>query len=463
MAIASRAKPRPAVSLEKVAAAAVAALEVPEKVITSADFTSTGTESLIGRVLIVEQQAGTSYIKLLIGEQFVISGRMESGISWYGYYLKTGLPVAFDSKSILKARFVKDEDRHQRTVGSSAYLNRMITRLTIGSDPEIFAVDAKGNLIPSFEFLNKKENLVPGTAAVAYWDGYQAEFSHLPYNCINYVCDYIQAGLKEVHSALKTKDPDAQLSLRSAFEIAPERLYNDDPKYVAFGCMPSKSAYGEKHQTFDPYIIPFRTAGGHLHFTHKGDNEAAVKELDRILGVISVSTFQYWENPQRRLLYGRAGEYRDTKYGFEYRVLSNAWLCHPVMVHFVYEIARRAIALSALGPWAEWDITEAEARECINKSDVSMARSLLYRNKKALDGLLSSLPCGSDGHNTETPIAVLVDMVERGFHVYLSEPDYPSKHWGLEPSKYRYKTYSGGKYGNLSQGIPVTTRGVAID
>lgn len=306
----------------------------------------------------------------------------------------------------------------------------------IGSDPEIFAARPDGTLVPAFEFLrSKKEN------GRIYWDGYQAEFAPHTDTCLNgHISGNIVRCLRELRSALKAKFPKASLVLKNTFDIPEERLANDDPEFVAFGCTPSLNAYGE-----EPAVkmlgkdVPFRTAGGHMHFTCLQKNAPAyVKELDRVLGVISVAMFQYWDSPRRRMFYGRAGEYRLPSYGMEYRVLSNAWLAHPALAHFVYEVARVVIGQVAgkteqnktLRRFEEWDVTEEEARTCINECNVELAVKLLERNSETLTALLKALPgIGPFTPNYAKLPEIWKTMVMEGAHKFLKDPDKVSIGW----------------------------------
>lgn len=315
----------------------------------------------------------------------------------------------------------------------------------VGADPEIFAVDANGKLIPAFEFLpSKKKPLrqVGFDSDACYWDGYQAEFSFGPRTCLDQVVGSIRSNLWVMNRALKEKFPGAKLSMKNTFKIPLDRLENDPEKYVTFGCSPSQNAYTGLVEPLqdDPRQVPFRTAGGHMHFSYKASPEGivlAVKELDRILGVISVPLFQYFDTPERRQLYGKAGEYRTPEYGFEYRVLSNAWLCHPTATYLVYEIARviNGYTFTHQKPWAKWDVTEEEARTCIDNCDVSMALELLSRNDHALSILLAAtkpLFAKMNLPDAQNAPAVWKQMIRTGIHNYLSNPDFVSDHWGLD-------------------------------
>jgi hypothetical protein len=328
---------------------------------------------------------------------------------------------------------------------------------SIGADPEIFAVNGKGELLPAFEFLKSKEeaskSVYPKPAPNRYWDGYQAEFTVDPGECMAHFVDRIQYQLRDMLKDVRAVDKDGNLTLKNTFDIPLERLVKDSPEYVAFGCHPSKNAYDEPAVKVEGKNVPFRSAGGHLHFTimaapDKKKVVEIVKELDRVLGVISVSMFQYYDDPRRRMFYGKAGEYRTPAHGLEYRVLSNAWMCHPAITHFVYELARKVIwnAINKkVMPY--WDITEDEARTCINTCDVGMAKALLKRNALGLDGILASFP----GMNIVSPSLMKTwrGIVMDGVHNYLSNPDRLSIAWRLEGNATTWIGHSEGECGNI--------------
>lgn len=310
-------------------------------------------------------------------------------------------------------------------------------RNTLGADPEIFVTHNDGQLLPAFEFLPDHVTAltVPLTSGPygsdrgggyqPFWDGYQAEFNVRADYCIAYLVDSIRMGLKKTLADARAKDPTAQLSLKTTMDIPPERLATDDTKYVQFGCTPSLNVYpDESFPEVDSATIPFRSAGGHIHFTHTGDIKEAVKGLDRVLGVICVSLFQKYDDPRRRILYGRAGEYRKTSYGMEYRVLSNAWLCNPIVTNLIYELARR---VALLGDWTSWQASEKEVRDCINNCDAEAAHRILKRNINQLHALVRSVPGGVTANEA------LVKIIFDGVHTALRDPDSLSVNWAIEP------------------------------
>lgn len=301
----------------------------------------------------------------------------------------------------------------------------------VGADPEVFLVNGDGSLLPAFEVLPSKEKAAPFDAA--YWDGYQAEFAVSPSHCIAYLADNIRSGLLDALRHARTTVPDAQLSTQTTFEIPAERLATDRREYVNFGCKPSLNVYKDFPRLPPGKFVPFRSTGGHLHMQYTESSPAwpdtypeenipvAIKELDRILGVISVSMFEHYDTPARREFYGRAGEYRRTPYGFEYRVLSSAWTIHPGLVHLVYEIARRCVGTTI--PIGNWDVTEEEARTIINTCDVEAARAALLRNHDALMQLCREVPGNHNG---------TMRIIMEGAHKFLKTPDAYAAAWGLE-------------------------------
>lgn len=293
---------------------------------------------------------------------------------------------------------------------------------TVGCDPEIFAVDATGKMVPAFEFLGPK-----AAGMGVYWDGYQAEFDTEPHACMESESSAITGRLAVLQSVLPK---GCRLSMKNTWDIPEEWLKSHSPEYTQFGCSPSRNAYDEKCEIPDGSKVTTRSAGGHLHLSLPRDMRtdkgvaAVTRALDAVLGVLSVPIFRYWDTPQRRQYYGRAGEHRKTPYGVEYRVLSNAWLAHPVLYHLVFELARRCILLPSNGKdlLAQWmkNTTTDEVRNCINNCDVALALEIIQRNRPMFDALGTSLPCGKDW---------LTRLVFDGAHIFMLAPDELSSTW----------------------------------
>ena len=270
---------------------------------------------------------------------------------------------------------------------------------TFGTDPEIFMVN-EGKLIPAFEVLEKHPEWRQGNHQTykAFWDGFQAElnFRH-GVNCLAYAGDDIRDGLIYLRKKLREKYPNGKLTIQNTFSIK-EYLGKVEPGYLELGCAPSKNAYGDK--PINPYMakkIDQRWAGGHLIF---GSDDKILKpheiakKFDLLLGIWAVGVAASIDNPNRRMFYGRAGEFRDkvlpavteyhqSVYTFEYRTLSNFWMCHPAISQLVFEFGR--YIMNHLNDkkmlWVEPVATDDMVKEIINKCDVIEARKFVEKHK----------------------------------------------------------------------------------
>jgi hypothetical protein len=320
----------------------------------------------------------------------------------------------------------------------------------LGSDPEMFVTDKDNKMIPSFEFLKSKEEkdytLDPSTTTVGnkmgwrqtiFWDGFQAEFNVYSATCLSWVVDSTFNGMKTLQEKARAYKKGSKVSLQTTFDIDPETLMNAKNEHVAFGCMPSYNIYGAKGLVEDGRNVPFRSAGGHIHFGIKdiiGNTEKTydkerieryVKALDAILGVACVSLFERYDDPRRRSMYGLAGEYRLPPHGLEYRVLSNAWLCHPLIMNIVFELARKSIAVGENELLELWDSTEEETVNCINNCDVSLAREILARNKTNFTDIINTFT--GDASKSLNIYKIFMN----GVHSIIENPDDIEKNWGL--------------------------------
>jgi hypothetical protein len=272
-----------------------------------------------------------------------------------------------------------------------------------------------------------------------YWDGYQAEFCVFANNCNEYHTDSVAAGLRGVHDAARKKFPKSKLSATSVFDISSEMMSAAADEHVEFGCMPSYNAYGIAPNLPPGREVPFRSAGGHIHFgTGKMSHEEAnpiIKTLDKILGVACVSLFGAFDSRKRRHFYGLPGEYRLPPHGVEYRPLSNAWLIHPFIMNIVIDLARKVVVL-AQRDWADkWISDEAEVIDTIIRCDVVAARASLEKNKKLFKQLLKA--CYSEGTYTwadEDDIEAIFGVFMNGLESAVEDPRDFVKNWKLDAS-----------------------------
>jgi hypothetical protein len=264
--------------------------------------------------------------------------------------------------------------------------------LLSGSDPELWVLDGKGKVMPAFGFLQSKKVT---THETAYWDGVQAEFRVTPGSCLDGFVTSVRNGFSNALYHARKIDPKARISLMSVVDISREDMDSWKDDQVAFGCSPSLNAYDDFAQMIaeDPRGILWRPAGGHMHFgmeqlKNKQVAPEIVKVLDKVAGTVAVSMFAKYDDPRRRMLYGKAGEYRLPKHGLEYRVLSPMWLCAPGVAQLQFEIARMAISLGLRGLGELWDATEEETRATINDTNPDAARVILKRNEGVLKAVL---------------------------------------------------------------------------
>lgn len=327
----------------------------------------------------------------------------------------------------------------------------------IGADPEIFAGDADGMVIPAFEYLPGKDKPVK-TDDVAngknnvYWDGFQAEFTTTVVTCLGWQVDSVQLGLKKVLQEAKKYDKKAILLPQTVVDVPLQMLMDGKNEHIEFGCMPSLNAYGVKPYLASGREVPFRPAGGHIHFgigkTTEKDAIPIVKALDAVLGVACVSLFAKFDDPRRRTIYGLAGEYRLPNHGLEYRVLSNAWLFHPMIMNLIFDIARKAMMLGKTGQLNCWETTDEETMSIINRCDVDGARRILTRNKEVMLSIIKA---------AYHPSSYGADSAQMAFNVFMSgmekvikNPNDIAGNWNLEG---QWTTHSDGREKNFIHSV----------
>ena len=123
----------------------------------------------------------------------------------------------------------------------------------------------------------------------------------------------------------------------------------------------------------------------HIHVGYTYPNVetslALIKYLDIYLGIPSVVIDP---DSKRRSLYGKAGCFRLTSYGFEYRTLSSAMMKDIKTLQFVWSQLMRAI--SAYED-EECLMNSTKVQDIINNSDVNAAKQAIEKYSLCADYL----------------------------------------------------------------------------
>lgn len=257
----------------------------------------------------------------------------------------------------------------------------------VGGDPEVF-VEAGGVVIPAWSFLPDKAH----RWGDCFWDGVQAEFVFPPRSCHEIVVYDIYNRLNTVRDLARKVNPKAKLSSKCVFDLPDSILESATDEQIALGCAPSLNVYGETPLAVDGRLVPIRSAGCHIHqgLGPMDETVAApiVKAMDALAGVCMTAALEGLEDPRRRQLYGKAGEYRLPVHGLEYRVLSSSVLASPTLTYLAFDLARAGAHIGLLG-LSVWDNEpDDRVRHIINNLDVGEARKLLTKHRTRLTDIL---------------------------------------------------------------------------
>jgi hypothetical protein len=253
----------------------------------------------------------------------------------------------------------------------------------LGSDPELFVTDGT-DVVPSFVLLDNKDQ---GSVTM---DGFQVELHPIPSTCRVSGGYWIGDSLSHLRDIAKRKG--LQISFNTAHRISDKTWDSTDDSVKRFGCNPTNSAYSENVDRGNGLRERFRAGGGHIHIddaSARGNRDELVQLLDIVVGNTLVLIDRDSNNAERRLKYGRAGEYRPKEYGLEYRVPSNFWLRDYVLWSLVAGLIRNALTIRLIGLDKEFvgmfDMNKI--RDAINNNDYTLALenfeklSKIYKDK----------------------------------------------------------------------------------
>lgn len=274
---------------------------------------------------------------------------------------------------------------------TSGVSNDAHIHFTIGADPELFLV-SNGDFKSSIGLVGgSKFAPRPLGERAGYFvqeDNVAVEFNIPPANTLAEFCDSIAYGVKKI-----TEEVDK-------FGVKPEAIASAlfpptelaSPAAQQFGCDPDFNAWKDGRRNPRPRAKSerLRSCGGHIHVGYPTstniDPLRAIQLMDLYLGVPSVLMD---EDQQRRQLYGKAGSFRKTDYGFEYRTLSNFWLREPKLTEWAYtqtiRALNRAVKFGKRPEKGKDDYSEFMERydlcdmipKAINKSNVNLSHRLV--------------------------------------------------------------------------------------
>lgn len=251
---------------------------------------------------------------------------------------------------------------------------------TIGADPELFIIDETTNSVVS------SIGLIPGKKGEPYvaedmpkgfgleTDNILAEFNIPPcttkeafINNIEYMKSYIRSFVKKVN-------PNLGILCEASQMVPADQLKSKEAK--EFGCSVDFNAYTESANPKPKGTSTnLRSAGLHIHVGYENPNVDEslryIKRMDVTLGAPSII---FDQDSKRRSLYGKAGAFRLTPYGFEYRVLSSKMMSTPELLGFVWSGIEMAlddeVNLGNLG------YTSHDIQTIINGSELKYARDI---------------------------------------------------------------------------------------
>lgn len=274
----------------------------------------------------------------------------------------------------------------------------------IGADPEVFiSKDGKGakRIIVGSETVLKRPLKLPGVGSVVT-DGVQVELHPRASNCREAISWNIEDCLQELHDKL-AKHPGLKIDYTQVVTVSKAALepLSDHAKFL--GCKPSFNFYGREQKIVNGMEYRKRSGSGHIHLgskyiaTEKYPDRSVKPErlapsCDILVGVIGVLQDRDPGAVERRKLYGKAGEYRLPRYGFEYRTLSNFWLISYPVTSLMLAQARNAfnVAYSEAEEGSEFlkeliaraDLKKVE--KAINKNDFDLAYSIYEKAIKPM-------------------------------------------------------------------------------
>lgn len=249
-------------------------------------------------------------------------------------------------------------------------------KVLLGADIEVFLKDKETNEVVSAEGIVKGSKEAPfafkdGGFATSL-DNIMVEFNIPPASTPDSFAENIDIALDYVRKSIPE---NLDILIMPAARV--DRKWLQTENALLFGCDPDYNAWtmGDINPRPDA-TTDLRSCGGHIHLGYpKHDvmmNMGIIRAMDIHIGLASI--LQEPDN-ERKQLYGRAGAFRNKKYGVEYRTPSNYYISKPELTKWVFNNAMAAYEFAA----AQTPLTREEGdaiQLAINGNDKQLAQTL---------------------------------------------------------------------------------------
>lgn len=119
--------------------------------------------------------------------------------------------------------------------------------------------------------------------------------------------------------------------------------------------------------------------------------ETLIPLLDLYIGIPSVLLDDSKQQVERRKVYGRAGEFRLTPYGIEYRVLSNFWAFNTILISYFYGLSRMAVNMNRSDDDEYNNLLITESNKLLNKYKSDLKDTINNANQKMAAVILDDI------------------------------------------------------------------------
>jgi hypothetical protein len=283
----------------------------------------------------------------------------------------------------------------------------------LGADPEVFVRDlSTGNIVPVCGWLGGSKGLPaslgnPDDKLFVQEDGITAEFNIPPTTNFESFTLSIANAMLALVTRVRAQNPEYGLLTAGYVTMSRDEL-SAYPQAYMLGCSPEFDAYAEGAQVprvqVEQLVVPdtngeleYRFAGGHLHIGASYKGVYALEIPKYVLAAfcdvfIGLKCVEADRQGVRRSFYGQAGRFRPTKYGIEYRTLSNFWTSRQTRTARVatsaFNMLDTLIGLPIASVMNLFDaIPWGAVRDAINTEDAQAAFDLMQHSSTLLDNM----------------------------------------------------------------------------